>query len=494
MIPALLLALGISYRVDQGPWVRGDSVSPLVGQAVRLRVDEVPGAEVRWFQIIPDTSNMYKNANFPWEEDAYKWVGLARIRCDKEEFVEARGLWEVEVPSDQAGSFWFQAEVEKDGKVSRSPGIEASDRRGLSPSVFRVSFREGPGFLGWMTSFFNVPALFGSIPYQSNNYIGADCADTLMAAYGKWTGKETERNYNVAMMVSEFPKVAEFDLDHDSVSKRIPWSVVRPGDWIAVRYGPSATRSGWAKTYQHIGALVADEDGDGIVSTGDKVLHAGPMPLAYGTLGSGPFDGHLAVLRPSSRIRDRPISFSEKRVKGTLEYIRLRYGVERQAPDIEPRMVVLHWTGIRSGEDSWRTFDKEALSADRTDIAAGGDVNVSAHFLVDKDGSITRLMPESRMARHVIGLNLCAIGIENVGGPELSEAQAAADAWLVRDLKDRFPSIEYLIGHHEYERFSSSPLWLEKDPSYRTQKSDPGGRFMEKVRAEVEGLGLKDRP
>ncbi len=55
------------------------------------------------------------------------------------------------------------------------------------------------------------------------------------------------------------------------------------------------------------------------------------------------------------------------------------------------------------------------------------------------------------MARHVIGLNHYAIGIENVGGVEgaleLTEAQVQSNAYLVRYLKNKYPTIQYLIEH-----------------------------------------------
>jgi N-acetyl-anhydromuramyl-L-alanine amidase AmpD len=123
---------------------------------------------------------------------------------------------------------------------------------------------------------------------------------------------------------------------------------------------------------------------------------------------------------------------------------------------------------------------------------------VSAHFLVDRDGTAYRLMPETDMARHVIGLNLSAVGIENVGGAggrdDLTPAQAETNARLVRELKQRHPGIAYLIGHHEYRRFEGHALWKEKDADYRTEKSDPGPRFVEDVRRRVADLGLAGAP
>ena len=195
---------------------------------------------------------------------------------------------------------------------------------------------------------------------------------------------------------------------------------------------------------------------------------------------------------------DRPISFSEARVAMTLDYIRERYGLAPADIGITPRIIVLHWTAIESLEESFRAFDRESL-AGRPDLAGSGDVNVSIHFLVDTDGTIYRLMPETWMARHVIGLNYDAIGVENVGtgGPDgdtLTPAQVEANIRLVRYLARKYPTIEYLIGHHEYTAFEGHPLWRELDPGYRTAKIDPGDRFMRAVRAGVADLELRGPP
>ena len=61
-------------------------------------------------------------------------------------------------------------------------------------------------------------------------------------------------------------------------------------------------------------------------------------------------------------------------------------------------------------------------------------------------------------------------------------------------LAEKYPTIEYLVGHHEYRLFEDHPLWAEKDPSYRTEKSDPGERFMSAVREGVADLGLEGPP
>jgi len=187
------------------------------------------------------------------------------------------------------------------------------------------------------------------------------------------------------------------------------------------------------------------------------------------------------------RILDRPIPFGETRRRLTLEYARLHYDPATTDIAITPRMIVVHWTATRTLQEAYDTFAPEILPPSRPEIARGGRVNVSAHFLVDRDGTVYRLMPETLMGRHVIGLNHCAIGIENVGGPAnpLTAAQLAANARLVRHLANRFPTITYLIGHHEYRRFERHPLWIERDPAYRTVKVDPGAAFMTRLRERV---------
>ena len=202
----------------------------------------------------------------------------------------------------------------------------------------------------------------------------------------------------------------------------------------------------------------------------------------------------LAGCAPRLGIVDRPISFSEKRVELTRDYIKSHYGLAPADIRIVPRIIVLHWTAINDLEGSFRAFDRETL-AGRPDLDSAGHVNVSIQFLVDRDGTIYRLMPETDMARHVIGLNYSAIGVENVGGgggvDNLTDAQIKANIRLVRYLAKKYPTIQHLIGHSEYRLLENSPLWLEREPGYRTTKTDPGERFMRAVRAGVADLDLR---
>ncbi|BBG64800.1 hypothetical protein NNO_0099 [Hydrogenimonas sp.] len=201
----------------------------------------------------------------------------------------------------------------------------------------------------------------------------------------------------------------------------------------------------------------------------------------------------LALSASAFEIKERPIIFGADRIELTKEYIKDHYGLDRESISIVPRMVVVHYTAIDDLNRSFEAFNPQRLPGYRSDIAKASALNVSAHFLVDREGTIYRLMDETKMARHVIGLNLSAIGIENVGGSggkeELTPAQLKANIELVNYLLNKYPTIEYLIGHYEYRKFEKSPLWLEKNPAYRTLKKDPGERFMRALRANFPRLG-----
>lgn len=191
-------------------------------------------------------------------------------------------------------------------------------------------------------------------------------------------------------------------------------------------------------------------------------------------------------------LKHTPIDFSLLRVELTKEYIREHYGFNVDDIKIKPKIIVVHHTARDSFNDSFELLLPAVLPSHRPDIAKSGALNVSAHFLVDRDGTIHQLMPLDIMARHTIGLNYNSIGIENVGGENskdnLTDEQLKSNIELIRYLKDKFPSIEYLIGHYEYRVFEKTSLWLERDNAYRTLKDDPSPRFMKAIRDEIKDL------
>ncbi|MGB1198387.1 MAG: N-acetylmuramoyl-L-alanine amidase [Thalassotalea sp.] len=195
-------------------------------------------------------------------------------------------------------------------------------------------------------------------------------------------------------------------------------------------------------------------------------------------------------------IIQRPIIYNDKREELSLEYLSTRYNMKMEKAKITPKMVVVHWTAIPSLQGSFNAFNEPMLPSFRDKISSASQLNVSAHYLVDRDGTIYQLLPNTTFARHVIGLNHSAIGIENVGNGSslpLTTEQLAANVALIKHLSEEYP-IEYVIGHYEYRHFANHPLWKEVNPNYLTVKTDPGEKFIREIRLSLSELTLKDVP
>jgi N-acetyl-anhydromuramyl-L-alanine amidase AmpD len=190
-----------------------------------------------------------------------------------------------------------------------------------------------------------------------------------------------------------------------------------------------------------------------------------------------------------------PINYSKERTELSIEYLKNRHGITQSTPTINPIMVILHFTDGGTIKSIQNYFNSPTIEDSRQLNKKVSALNVGSQFLIDRDGKIYQLMPDNYLARHTIGLNYCAIGVENIGSEKnpLTEEQVIANANLVRYLSKKY-KIQYMIGHSEYIQFRNTPLWKENDPKYITYKSDPGKKFMEEVRKLTKDLNLKSTP
>ncbi|MEM9299917.1 MAG: peptidoglycan recognition family protein [Bacteroidota bacterium] len=155
-----------------------------------------------------------------------------------------------------------------------------------------------------------------------------------------------------------------------------------------------------------------------------------------------------------------------------------------------PKMVVIHYTAIPTLDETLRYFKPDSLNASRKKIIKKSPLNVGVHYVIDKDGSIYNLLPDSIMGRHILGFNHIALGIENVArdSSELTVEQLNSNVKLVKYLSNAYPSMQYLIGHQEYDDHTLPHYTLLKadDPNYQPYpKPDPGADFLEKLRLKL---------
>ena len=205
-----------------------------------------------------------------------------------------------------------------------------------------------------------------------------------------------------------------------------------------------------------------------------------------------------AVLRPP--IVEWPVVWNDERAWLASLYIERHKGWERTGnPDrdttMDPKVVVVHWTAGPSARSAWNTFRAPRQRGQRIK-AEWNAVNLTSHFIVDRDGTIFRILPETRMGRHTIGLNHTAIGIENVGNGStlpLTEAQLQANAELVRWLAHEH-ELTHLIGHYEYREMEEHPYFVETMHWFRTVRTDPGKDFMAELRTRIADVDLLGAP
>ena len=122
---------------------------------------------------------------------------------------------------------------------------------------------------------------------------------------------------------------------------------------------------------------------------------------------------------------------------------------DARPPATAPDMLILHYTGMVSGEAALARL-------------CDGEARVSAHYVIDEDGAIYRLVAEDRRAWHAgvscwcgdHDINGRSIGVEVVNpGHEFGyrlfpEVQMAAVVALCRDIVARHPILpRHVLGH-----------------------------------------------
>lgn len=198
-------------------------------------------------------------------------------------------------------------------------------------------------------------------------------------------------------------------------------------------------------------------------------------------------------------ITDSIAVLSDDKLKMTLDYCEKNYGF-RDYKLNNPQMIVVHHTVIPTLEQTLALFRKDSLATNRQFINKFSVLNVGIHYVVDPEGRIYKLLPDTVIARHIIGFNHVSLGIENVAASasDLTKEQLKSNARLINRLASVNPSIQYLIGHDEYNDTSLPHYQLFRSLNAEYQpydKPDPGESFMSNLRALLKSdyaLEFKD--
>ncbi len=153
------------------PWVYGD-------------------VTITWYKVEAEKPvyNNWWEGWFEFETPAYKETKVSEK--DWSILADAKPTEKLKDVNEGLGTIRYKVEFYYNGKKVSTPGKESTDYQGITNDVHKISFRKDDSFTGWLTSFFNLPYIYGSTEYQVENSIGMDCADFVIAAYKK-TGYDT---------------------------------------------------------------------------------------------------------------------------------------------------------------------------------------------------------------------------------------------------------------------------------------------------------------
>jgi hypothetical protein len=141
---------------------------------------------------------------------------------------------------------------------------------------------------------------------------------------------------------------------------------------------------------------------------------------------------------PVLEVNDKPIVFDDLRTKLTQDYVKKHYKISLKQIDFSPEMLVLHRSKTANLVDFFESRRKSILPGTQEfEDDENADVNMSTHYVIDRNGAIYSLMKDFQIARHSVGLDRHAIGITLVGtaSDDLSDTQVVAAAMLARYLK-----------------------------------------------------------
>ncbi|HET7745172.1 MAG TPA: peptidoglycan recognition family protein [Gaiellaceae bacterium] len=197
----------------------------------------------------------------------------------------------------------------------------------------------------------------------------------------------------------------------------------------------------------------------------------------------------VVKLPPRPHIVLKPIPFGTKRRAETKAYAQRHYGLDTWRL-VHPHVIVEHYTAASTFASTYAAF-----SSDAPDPELGELPGVCAHYVIDRDGTIYRLVPTTTICRHTVGLNWTAIGIEHVGTSDHQilddPAQLSASLRLTAWLMSRYGiQLRNVIGHSES---LTSPYHHERYRAWRCQThGDWQHADMEIYRRKLAKLARRD--
>jgi len=184
------------------------------------------------------------------------------------------------------GTMRYKVVVRWSGGSAASPGANDNRRGGISRRVLRVSWREADDFVGYLTSYFNVPNVFGSAGpgrrHQTELFQGADCADVIVGG-ARRAGAKLAYTHAAGLQKYARRVTRKLLLTRRGLTYA---DGPRKGRRVRLRFGRDVRRGdimlidyvGWKgspRSWDHVGVVARDKGRKGWFDPKDPVIHMG---------------------------------------------------------------------------------------------------------------------------------------------------------------------------------------------------------------------------
>jgi hypothetical protein len=285
-------SLGVVIR-DGAIWYSDLGEVEIDGQAVTARpLDELEGLRSLWWIKVEAGQDSYRNSDRNpgwWDTISYvestDAVGRQSVRAVDVSPLERRGVtWD----GTAVGTMRYRVMAEFGDWMLATPGADAAGKGGTTRGVRRVTRLGGTGepVVDHALGLSNLPYIWGSAhvlgesvsdSHQSESFIGADCADLVVAAW-RMAGLDADYSAVVPMIGKYGPSELgtmitrkQGSVFHEGASRIVVGEGgVVPGAMVAWRLGKGGHRG-------HAAVLVEDSgpegEPNGFLDEHDLVLH-----------------------------------------------------------------------------------------------------------------------------------------------------------------------------------------------------------------------------
>ena len=288
IIPYIPINDSSHYGIEQSEIKFSTEIDSIIGTDVQYQsLSNLGHCSIKWYKVEEANGDHYSNTypSWHWEKIPYKetevieWRNRLIVTAD----VTPTVFDPMYCNGNVVGTMRFKAVININGETYSTPGKESTYKGSISQDVHRISLKGHTNneVINYALTMCNLPYIWGSESFtgskwdkhQAELYIGADCADFVVAAYqmaGKGLPYDSIKDLSYTKIIAiQCSEENGNYLDEQNSTIPIGEEGINIGDIVY-----------WGEV--HVGLFYADKsdpqgeysgDADGIFNQWDMVLH-----------------------------------------------------------------------------------------------------------------------------------------------------------------------------------------------------------------------------